>query len=85
MSYGLTADLLEEVLPIKTHVSTIQLNTHKIAERIENELQEEKYMYIEGCENQWEQLPEPGPPLTVGIDGGYVHARDGDNRKAGWF
>jgi hypothetical protein len=22
---------------------------------------------------------------TVGIDGGYVHARDGDNRKACWF
>ena len=23
--------------------------------------------------------------MTVGIDGGYVHAREGDNRKAGWF
>jgi hypothetical protein len=33
----------------------------------------------------WDQLPEPDPPLTVGIDGGYVHAREGDNRKAGWF
>jgi hypothetical protein len=30
-------------------------------------------------------LPQPDGPLTVGIDGGYVHARDGDNRKAGWF
>jgi hypothetical protein len=27
----------------------------------------------------------PDSPLTVGIDGGYVHARDGDNGKAGWF
>jgi hypothetical protein len=30
-------------------------------------------------------LPRPDGPFTVGIDGGYVHARDGDNRKAGWF
>ena len=33
----------------------------------------------------WDQMPEPATPLTVGIDGGYIHARDGDNRKAGWF
>lgn len=37
------------------------------------------------CERDWEALPDPAPPLTVGIDGGYVHARDEDNRKAGWF
>ena len=23
--------------------------------------------------------------MTVGLDGGYVHAREGNNRKAGWF
>ena len=33
----------------------------------------------------WDQLPEPDPPLTVGIDGGFVHACEGDIRKAGWF
>lgn len=30
-------------------------------------------------------MPDPEPPVTVGIDGGFIHARDGDNRKAGWF
>ena len=85
MSYGLTVKLLEEVLPLKTNSTTVQLNTKKVAERIEKELKEERAVFIDGCENQWEQLPDPGPPLTVGIDGGYVHARDGDNRKAGWF
>ena len=85
MSYGLTVKLIEDVLPLKTNVAAVMRNTHKVAEQIENELQEEKHMYIEGCEKQWEQLPDPGPPLTVGIDGGYVHARYGDNRKAGWF
>jgi len=30
-------------------------------------------------------LPIPDEPLIVGIDGGYVHARDEKKRKAGWF
>lgn len=30
-------------------------------------------------------LPEPGAPLIMGIDGGYVHAREGQNRKASSF
>ena len=85
MSYGMTVDLLEEVLPLSTNTTTVRLNSHKVAERIESELGDEQFMFIEGCERDWENLPEPDEPLTVGIDGGYVHARDGDNRKAGWF
>lgn len=42
-------------------------------------------MVIEGCQAEWEHLPEPDAPLTVGLDGGYVHARDDTNRKGGWF
>lgn len=30
-------------------------------------------------------LPEPAEPLVMGIDGGYVHGREGENRKAGSF
>ncbi len=85
MSYGLSIDLLEEVLPLKLNVAAAMRNTHKVAERIESELGNEQPMFIEGCEREWEELPRPDEPLTVGIDGGYVHARDGDNRKAGWF
>lgn len=33
----------------------------------------------------WDQMPDPEPPVTVGIDGGYVHPRGGGCRKAGWF
>jgi hypothetical protein len=29
-------------------------------------------------------LPPPDAPLTVGVDGGYAHARDDRSRKAGW-
>jgi len=48
-------------------------------------LGDEQMMFIDGSPYQWNQLPRPDLPLTVGIDGGYVHARNGDNRKAGWF
>ena len=85
MSYGLTVDLLKETLPINTSVTTTVRNTQKIAKRIENELEEEEHIYINGCERDWEDLPIPEEPFTVGIDGAYVHGRDKDNRKAGSF
>ncbi len=85
MSYGLTTDIINDILPIDVCTSTLHNNTQKVASRIENELGEEQWTFIEGCEREWEKLPVPDSPITVGIDGGYVHARDGDNRKAGWF
>jgi hypothetical protein len=49
------------------------------------ELGNEQAVFIEGCERDWEALPDPDDPLAVGIDGGYVHAREGEKRKAGRF
>lgn len=69
MSYGLTVDLLEEVLPIQANVATVFRNLHTVAEKIENELGDEQYSFIDSCMWDWESLPEPDPPLTVGIDG----------------
>jgi hypothetical protein len=85
LSYGLTVDLLAEVLPMQTNVATVLRNLQQVAEHLEHELGDEQVMFIEGCPAAWEALPEPSGRLTVGIDGGYVHARNGDNRKAGWF
>lgn len=85
MSYGLTTKLLKEVFPIEIYPSSVYRMTSKIANRLEGELGEEKAMFIEGCQRDWNQLPRPDAPLTVSLDGGYVHARKGDNRKAGWF
>lgn len=84
MSYGVTASILEEVFPIKISASTICSTAMKVATRLEQELPEEAYMFVEGCQNMWDSLPRPDLPLTVGLDGGYVHAREGDDRKAGW-
>jgi hypothetical protein len=41
--------------------------------------------FIDGCERDWEQLPRPDMPLTVGLDGGYIHSCDQRSRKHGWF
>jgi len=78
MSYGLTAELLQEVLPMDSplHASTIREHVCHVAQRVENELGEEQWSFIEGCQRDWDQLPQPDGPLTVGIDGGYVRGRN---------
>ena len=42
----------------------------KVAERCESELDEERHAYIDGCPREWDALPEPDGPITVGIDRG---------------
>ena len=58
------------------HASTIREHVYRVAERMERELGEEQCCFIEGCERDWNQLPPPDGPLTVGIDGGYVRGRN---------
>jgi hypothetical protein len=85
VSYGMASNILEDVLPMHSNISSIFYTTNKIAKQLDAEISNEKYCFIKGCENEWSKLPTPDSPLTVGIDGGYIHARDGNNRKAGWF
>jgi hypothetical protein len=83
MSYGMTAKLLEDVLPMDDPLNAFTIRQHvwKVAERLEQELGEEQYCFIEGCERDEIELPMPDGPLTVGIDGGYVRGQ----RKQGQF
>ncbi|MBV8883012.1 MAG: ISKra4 family transposase, partial [Chroococcidiopsidaceae cyanobacterium CP_BM_RX_35] len=76
MSYGLTVKLLEEVLPIGDEINTTTMRNHlqRVAQRLEEELGEEQWAFIKGCERDWEKLPRPALPLTFGLDGGYVHS-----------
>jgi hypothetical protein len=87
MSYGLSIRLLSEVLPIADEVNATSMRRHQqqIAERIESELGEEQFQFITGCPDEWGQQPRPEPPMTVGLDGGYVHASDQKSRTEGWF
>jgi len=83
VSYGVTAELLKDALPVDEKLNDVTIRNHlfQIAERMEQALGDERPVYIEGCERDWERLPIPDGPLTVGIDGGFVRAR----RKQGHF
>lgn len=87
LSYGVTVKLLGDLLPMEHQLSTstISRHVHQVAERLEDELGDEQPSFIEGCPDQWYQLPEPGAPLVVSLDGGYVHARSKESRKDGSF
>ncbi|KAA1053949.1 ISKra4 family transposase [Azospirillum argentinense] len=82
VSYGLTADLLKEVLPVGTtaNASTIRNHLHKVARRCDAGLGPEQVGFIDGCPADWKELPVPEGPIVVGLDGGYV--RNWDDRKA---
>jgi hypothetical protein len=83
MSYGVTAQLLHEVLPIDDALApcTIRAHVFTVAERLEQALGEEQWSFIDSCPADWSRLPIPNGPRTVGIDGGYVRAQG----KPGWF
>jgi hypothetical protein len=73
MSYGLTAERLKEVLPIGDSLNAATIRNHmtKVAKRQDAELQG-KPSYLTGCPREWSDLPKPGKPITLGIDGGYL-------------
>jgi hypothetical protein len=79
--------LFEEVVPTGAEInaSTIRNHTLAVAERWENELGDEQAFLIEGRERDWEDLPQPDLPLTVGIDGGYVDSCERKGKKDGRF
>jgi len=52
---------------------------------LETELGPEQPMFVEGCQHDWDELPRPDLPLTVGLDGGYVHSSQQRSRRDGWF
>jgi hypothetical protein len=72
MSYGMTADLLKDVLPIGStaDASTIRRHLYKVTTRHEADLSGEQPGGIdEGAVNG---QPLPQAAVIVGIDGGYV-------------
>jgi hypothetical protein len=85
VSYGVTLDLLEEVLPINSHLNktSIQRQVHKTAQRIEDELGEQKWEFISDWKDKGEVLPTE--PLAVGLDGCYVTSKDKKGRRDGCF
>ncbi|MGH3601124.1 MAG: ISKra4 family transposase [Pseudonocardiaceae bacterium] len=87
VSYGITAELLGELLPLgrKLHPAMVRRQTQAVAARLEGELGEEQFSFIDTCQADREELPRPNLPLTVGLDGGYVHSSQQRSRRDGWF
>jgi hypothetical protein len=77
MSYGMTAKLLEDVLPMDEPLNAFTIRQHvwQVADRMERELGEEQSCFITACQRDGNDLPVPDGPLTVGIDGGYVRGQ----------
>ena len=69
-------DLLKEVLPVAeaTNSQTVREHLPAVAERIEQELGEDRQPRDFATVEAIEELPLPDGPITVGIDGGYVRA-----------
>ncbi len=55
------------------------------AQRLEDELGDERCSFIDTCSRDREELPRPDLPLVVGLDGGYVHSAAQRSRREGWF
>ena len=56
-----------------------------MAQRLEDELGDERPSFIDTCQRDREQLPRPDLPIVVGLDGGYVHSSRQRSRTDGWF
>jgi hypothetical protein len=76
-----------EILPLegKLNAASVRNNLHEVAQKVESELGEEEYMFANGCEIEWSKLPRPDLPITVGIDGGYIHSCSPENKTKEWF
>jgi len=67
MSYGMTAQLMGDVLPMDDSLNAFTIRSHvlDVAERMEQELGEEQHCFIDGCQQDWNKLPAPDGPQTV--------------------
>ena len=87
VSYGVTARLLEDVLPLDGEVNPngIRRHTHRVGQRCEPDLLAE--LDTEPGAEEWpiDNVPPPKPAITVGLDGGYIRSRDAPSRHEGWF
>jgi hypothetical protein len=87
MPYGQAVRLLQKLLPLGRSLAreAVRVHLQRVAERLERALGDEQCMFVEGCPNEWAILPRPDLPLTVGLDGGFIHSSEQTSRKDGWF
>ena len=76
VSFGVTVDLLRDVLPVGAglNAETVRSHLHRTAKRMEDELADEKVSCIQSSQRDRAAMPVPEGPITVGLDGGYVRS-----------
>ncbi len=86
-AFGAAASLLSEAFPLGRTLqpTAVRQLVERTAARLEDELGEERSSFIDTCTADWEEMPRPGLPLVVTLDGGYVHSSRQTSRKDGWF
>jgi len=74
ISYGMTARVLKDFLPLDEtlNATTIQNHTLAVAQRCEDEVGEDQDVVAESCPGDGGPLSLPKGPFSVGLDGGYV-------------
>ena len=89
-SYGLSVQLLQEVLPIGTTLNTMSLRrqVRHAAGRLESERGNPQAGVLTSDRPEEAldaSLLESAVPPVVGLDGVYVHAKDQPSRTEAWF
>src|SRR5206468_8580108 len=74
ISYGMTARVLKDFLPLDEtlNATTIQNHTLAVAQRCEDEVGEDQDIVADSCAGDGGPLSLPKRPFSVGLDGGYV-------------
>jgi hypothetical protein len=82
MSYGLTVEVLDEILPLgqPLAVDSIRRRVQRVSQRIEA-----RSMEAPPAETAAPAIPAPSPVRAIGIDGGYVRASNAPTPQEGWF
>src|SRR4051812_2628440 len=74
--YGLTVAALRDFLPVdaRLNATSVRRDTLRVAGRLEAELGPEPIFPLAGCSAECAALRTPPPPITVGLDGGYLRS-----------
>ena len=87
VSYGVTADLLGEILPVgrTIHATEIRRSVHRVAKRLDDRLEPEQAACVDEVASDRDGSAHSDPAMLVGIDGGYVRSAAPTSKRGGSF